>query len=68
MDWPAFRHNYIWGKNRKWVAEVGLFTLRLGRRLLKWSGVYCSWCGGNPGFDSSYSRKGLRCTKHIDKE
>lgn len=68
MNWPTFRHNYIWGKNRNWVGEIGLFLFTAGRKLIKWSGKYCSYCGRDPGFDSSYSRKGLRCQKHMNEE
>lgn len=61
MSWQSFKHNNVWMQNRFWVAKLGRFFLYLGRDLLTWSGVYCSWCGRDCGFDSTYSKKGLRC-------
>jgi hypothetical protein len=63
MNWESFKHR-LWGYNRFWIAILGLVLLKLGRRILKWSGVYCSWCGRDPGMASTYSRKGLRCDSY----
>jgi len=35
---------------------------RLTRKSTKYTYGYCSWCGRQPGFSSSISHKGLRCT------
>jgi hypothetical protein len=59
-------HRWKWGTRsgrfvRESVMHIGLRFLKAGRRLLKWSGGRCSWCGANCGFNSTVSRKGLRC-------
>lgn len=46
---------------RRTAMQIGLALLSAARRLLRWSGGRCSWCGANPGFQSTVSRKGLRC-------
>lgn len=61
MSWQSFKHNQIWWRTRKPIAEIAVRLLRMSRRMLRWTGVYCSWCGRDPGMSSSYSRKGLRC-------
>lgn len=66
MSLDAKLHTLIWwtpaGKAARWFATwLGLLLLRGGRRLLRWSLGRCSWCGANPGFQSTVSRKGLRC-------
>ena len=66
-------HRLKWGTKagdlaRKAVTEIGYRLLKLGRRMLKWSAGRCSWCGAQPGFQSSMSRKGLRCMGHNDRD
>lgn len=46
---------------RNSLMTLGLILLKAGRRCLKESLGRCSWCGLDPGFSSSVSRKGLRC-------
>lgn len=46
---------------RKRIANVAAAVMRAMRRVLRWSGTRCSWCGRDCGFESTYSRKGLRC-------
>jgi|WetSurMetagenome_2_1015567.scaffolds.fasta_scaffold155016_3 hypothetical protein len=49
-----------------WFHHVwGLLVIRNLFKVARWSADrtfgYCSWCGRQPGFNSSVSRKGLRC-------
>ena len=64
--------------NLKWCTRLGKFLrnavmlsalrmLRTSRKMLRWSGGRCSWCGKNCGFNSSISKKGLRCIGCEDK-
>jgi hypothetical protein len=46
---------------KKRVALIAVAFIHGARRVLRWTGTRCSWCGADPGFQSSYSRKGLRC-------
>lgn len=46
---------------RKQIANAAAALIRAMRRVLRWTGTRCSWCGRDCGFESSYSRKGLRC-------
>jgi len=46
---------------RKRIANVAAAIIRAMRRVLKMTGTRCTWCGADPGFQSSISRKGLRC-------
>ncbi len=62
----GFRHRIKWdtklgATSRKFATWIALTFIRLGRGLLKWSVGRCSWCGENPGFASTVSKKGLRC-------
>jgi hypothetical protein len=62
----ASRHSVKWNSgagnlSRDLVTWVALRLLRASRMLLRWSLGRCSWCGGNPGFSSTVSHKGLRC-------
>jgi hypothetical protein len=67
MKTDAIKHNI---KHHSWAGKVsmklctwlGLKLLRNGRKLLKWSGGRCSWCGANCGFSSTISSKGMRCS------
>ena len=49
----------------KWKYSVGGYIVRVLFKLARLSTGqtygYCTWCGRQPGFASSYSRKGLRC-------
>jgi len=51
----------------KWRKIWGPLVVQRLFRLARWSSRktfgYCTWCGGQPGFESSVSRKGLRCTR-----
>ena len=53
---------------RKAMSEGGYRLLNLGRRMMAWGKGRCSWCGANPGFSSSVSRKGLRCMGHNGRD
>lgn len=48
-----------------WSRHLGRYVVRNLFRLARWSAKrtngYCTWCGAQPGFSSSVSRKGLRC-------
>lgn len=46
---------------RKVSMRVGLALLSAARKTLKFSGGRCTWCGRDCGFQSSISRKGMRC-------
>jgi len=69
-------HNLIWNTKighyiRKIVTFLGYKMMTTGRLLLKWSLGRCSWCGANCGFDSTISRKGMRCSslrRNCEKE
>lgn len=66
MNWEAKKHRIKWdtklGKvSRDTATWIGLKLMGISRRLFKWSAGRCSWCGGNPGFSSTMSHKGLRC-------
>lgn len=51
----------------KWKQVWGRYVVKKLFRVARWSTTktsgYCTWCGSQPGFNSSISRKGLRCTK-----
>lgn len=51
----------------KWRQIWGPYVVQNLFRIARWSTKqthgYCTWCGSQPGFSSSVSRKGLRCTK-----
>jgi hypothetical protein len=53
----------------KWHGIYGKYVVRklfkLARKSTRYTFGYCSWCGRQPGFASSISRKGLRCTDCI---
>lgn len=62
----SYMHYFKWNTGLgKWtrnaVTWAAVKMMRAARRMLRWSLGRCSWCGGNPGFSSSISRKGLRC-------
>lgn len=66
MKWDHFKHGMKWntrtGKvTRDLVTWAALKIMQTSRAMLRWSAGRCSWCGGNPGFSSRMSRKGLRC-------
>lgn len=46
---------------RKRIANLAALIIRAMRRVLRMTGTRCTWCGADPGFQSSISRKGLRC-------
>lgn len=46
---------------REAATRIALVLMRMSRALLKWSLGRCSWCGSDCGFDSTVSKKGLRC-------
>lgn len=50
----------------KWKRAWGKYVIKPLFKLARWSTRktygYCTWCGRQPGFSSSVSRKGLRCT------
>ncbi len=54
----------------KWKKIWGPCVVRNIFRLARWSTKrthgYCTWCGSQPGFVSSYSGKGLRCAKCVN--
>jgi hypothetical protein len=56
------------GKWYRWaLSRTGLALLYVGRRVLRHSGGLCSWCGRDPGWNSTVSALGLRCDKCSDK-
>jgi len=62
----GLKHKIKWDTKIGWlyrsiITYFGLKFLTLGRRLLKRSLGRCSWCGANCGFDSTISKKGMRC-------
>jgi hypothetical protein len=66
MRWDSFKHGLKWNTRagkvaRNLVTWFALILLGRSRSMLRWSAGRCSWCGGNPGFNSRMSRKGLRC-------
>lgn len=56
----SMKWHYVWG-----YVIRGLF--KLARWATNQTFGYCSWCGSQPGFSSSVSRKGLRCSGCQDK-
>jgi len=67
MNISAYRHNIKWDTRigdwtRKVVTWLGIKSMAFARRCFKWSLGRCSYCGKDPGFASSVSRKGLRCS------
>lgn len=60
-----WKHNTYLGQVSKTLAgKMGRFSLKIARRLFLYSLKYCSWCGSDCGFDSTISRKGLRCSSN----
>lgn len=47
---------------RKRIAGLAAAQIRYMRRVLRRTGSRCSWCGADCGFQSTYNRKGLRCS------
>ncbi len=54
-EWLSIRFDRTWGKL---VARL----FRLARWAARKGGDSCTWCGARPGFSSTVSRKGLRCS------
>jgi hypothetical protein len=53
-EWVEIRFNRVW-------SRVVSRLFRLARWAARKGGYRCTWCGAMPGFNSSISRKGLRC-------
>ncbi len=73
MDAENLKHALMFSKAgdvvRTVIGWIGLRFLRSGQSMLRWSLYRCSLCGGNPGFSSSISSRGLRCSmlnRHCD--
>ena len=67
MRIDAIKHNLKWNtwagdKYRKFMTWIGLKMLSNGRKLIKRGMVRCSWCGAHPGFSSTSSSYGVRCS------
>lgn len=58
--WIILRERVSWAV-RKRIGAIGARAIRLGRWLCRKGSARCTWCGRECGFDSSISRKGLRC-------
>ena len=63
----ALKHNIVWDTKlgewyRKSLMHTALFFMKTARKMLRRSAGRCSYCGANCGFDSTMSRKGLRCS------
>lgn len=64
MNWNRhyIKHETRFGRAAMHCSgAIGRFLLRAARRCFKWGCGHCTWCGSRPGFDSTVSRKGLRC-------
>lgn len=61
--WAILRDRIRWWI-RKHIASAAAAQIRLMRRLLRWTGSRCSWCGRDCGLNSSISAKGMRCAPY----
>lgn len=55
-EFLSIKFNSFWGK--RIVSPL----FKLARWTARKGGNRCTWCGAQPGFSSSYSSKGLRCS------